>query len=133
MPVLCPFLYGWMVVNQKIMSDTMRYIGIPSQVNQAFWPLSQPDIRGLSIFRIVCFNDLLLKELDFMGIAGTFPRDPNLFTDGVHFTPKVSGCAWVALAHFLPYFTDLEREFVPSTQLPTMKSDAGSLNHWGAI
>ena len=33
--------------------------------------------------------------------------------------------AWVALAQFLPYFKrDLERGFVPNTQLPTIKLDA---------
>ncbi len=111
----------------EIMSDTTRYIGILSQVNQAFWPLSQPDIRRLVDFQNRVFHRFAAsKKLDFMDIAGTFPRDPNLFTDAIHFTPEgVRVQAWVALAQFLPYFArDLERGFVPKTQLPTMKSDA---------
>jgi len=61
-----------------------------------------------------------------MDIAGALPRDPNLFTDGIHFTPEgVRVQAWVALAQFIPYFKrDLERGFVPNKRLPAMKVDA---------
>ena len=96
-------------------------------VNRRFWPLSQPDIRRLVDFQNRVFQRFAaLKKLDFMDIAGTFPRDPNLFVDAIHFTPEgVRVQAWVALAQFLPYFTrDLERGFVPNTQLPTIKLDA---------
>ena len=108
----------------EIMSDKTRHVEILSQVNRAFWPLSQPDIRRLVDFQNRVFQRFAaLGKLDFMDIAGSFPRDPNLFTDGIHFTPEgVRMQAWVALAEFLPYFTrDLERGFVPNTQLPIMK------------
>jgi hypothetical protein len=111
----------------EIVSDKTRHVEILSQVNRTFWPFSQPDIRRLVDFQNRAFHRFAAsKKLDFMDIAGTFPRDPNLFTDAIHFTPEgVRVQAWVALAQFLPYFArDLERGFVPKTQLPTMKSDA---------
>ncbi len=111
----------------EIVSDKTRHVEILSQVNRRFWPLSQPDIRRLVDFQNRVFQRFAaLKKLDFMDIAGTFPRDPNLFVDAIHFTIEgVRLQAWVALAQFLPYFTrDLERGFVPNTQLPIIKLDA---------
>jgi hypothetical protein len=108
----------------EIMSDKTRYREILSQVNRAFWPLSPPDIRRLVDYQNRIFQRFAAsKKLDFMDIAGTFPRDPKLFTDGIHFTTEgVRVQAWVALAQFLPYFVrDLERGFTPNLQLPTTK------------
>ncbi len=113
----------------EIMSHKTRHVEILSQVNRAFWPLSQPDIRRLVDFQNRVFQRFAaLSKLDFMDIEGSLPRDPNLFTDGIHFTPEgVRMQAWVALAEFLPYFSrDLERGFVPNTQLPIMKLNAVS-------
>jgi GDSL-like Lipase/Acylhydrolase family len=113
----------------EIMSDKTRHVEILSQVNRAFWPLSQTDTRRLVDFQNRVFQRFAAsKKLDFMDIAGSFPRDPDLFTDGIHFTTEgVRMQAWVALAQFLPYFSrDLERGFVPNTQLPIIKLDAVS-------
>jgi len=111
----------------EILHDQSRHIEILSQVNGVFWPLVPKDIRRLVEFQNRVFQRFAaLSKLDFMDIAGSFPRDPNLFTDGIHFTPEgVRMQAWVALAQFLAYFArDLERGFVPKGQLPNMKSDA---------
>jgi lysophospholipase L1-like esterase len=108
----------------EIVNDKTRYVEILSHVNRTFWPLSPPDIGRLVDFQNRVFQRFAAsKKLDFMDIAGTFPRDPNLFTDGIHFTTEgVRVQAWVALAQFLPYFArDLEQGFVPNTQLPTRK------------
>lgn len=111
----------------EIVTDKTRHVEILSQVNRVFWPLSQPDIRRLVDFQNRVFQRFAASmKLSFMDIAGTFPRDPNLFTDGIHFTAEgVRMQAWVSFVQFLPYFSrDLERGFVPHTQLPTMKLDA---------
>jgi len=111
----------------EIMSDKARHVEILSQVNQRFWPLAPPDIRRLVDFQNRVFQRFAAsKKLDFMDIAGTFPRDPNLFVDAIHFTAEgVRVQAWVALAQFLPYFKrDLERGFVPNRRLPAMKVNA---------
>jgi hypothetical protein len=111
----------------EIVKDKTRHVEILSQVNRSFWPLSQPDIRRLVDFQNRVFQRFAVSmKLDFMDIAGTFPRDPNLFTDGIHFTAEgVRMQAWVAFAQFLPYFMrDLEGGFVPHTQSPTMRLGA---------
>jgi hypothetical protein len=111
----------------EIVNDKTRHVEILSQVNRRFWPLSQPDIRRLVDFQNRVFQRFAaLKKLDFMDIAGTFPRDPNLFVDAIHFTIEgVRLQGWVAFAQFLPYFTrDLERGFVSNTELPIIKLDA---------
>ena len=111
----------------EIVSDKTRYLGILSLVNQRFWPLSPPDIRRLVDFQNRVFQRFAASEnLDFMDIAGTFPRNPNLFEDAIHFTAEgVRVQAWVALAQFLPRFKrDLERGFVPYRRLPVMKVNA---------
>jgi len=110
----------------EIVRDRSRHIEILSQVNGVFWPLLPKDIRRLVDFQNRVFQRFAAsRKLDFMDIAGAFPRDPDLFSDGIHFTPEgVRVQAWVALAQFLPHFKrDLERGFVPHTQLPTMKLD----------
>lgn len=111
----------------EIMNNQTRHREILSQVNRVFWPLSSPDIRRLVDFQNRAFQRFTTsKKLGFMDIAGALPRDPNLFTDGIHFTPEgVRVQAWVALAQFIPYFKrDLERGFVPNKRLPAMKVDA---------
>jgi lysophospholipase L1-like esterase len=123
-----PSSFVWLNGSEpEIVNDKTRHVEILSQVNRSFWPLSQPDIRRLVDFQNRVFQRFAASmKLDFMDIAGTFPRDPNLFTDGIHFTPEgVRVQAWVAFAQFLPYFKrDLERGFVPHTRLPAVKLGA---------
>lgn len=108
-----------------IVRDNPRHAEILSQVNRVFWPFLPHDIRRLVDFQNRVFQRFAAAyNLGFMDIAGVFPRDPDLFTDGIHFTPEgVRMQGWIALAQFLPsLIRDLERGFTPNAQLP----DAGS-------
>ena len=96
-----------------------RHVEILSMVNRVFWPLSPRDIRRLVDFQNRVFQRFAAAyNPGFMDIARAFPRDPDLFTDGIHFTPEgVRMQGWIALVQFLPHLIrDLERGFTPKAQ-----------------
>lgn len=108
----------------EISHDNPRHAEILSHVKRVFWPLPHQNVRRLTDFQNRAIERFAsAKNVDFLDIAKIYPRDPDLFTDAIHFTPEgVRLQGWVALAAFLPYFVrDLEDGWIGKAQSVTAK------------
>jgi hypothetical protein len=77
---------------------------IYSQLNTTFWPFSYAWIHRYSNFQNNVYRKFAQQNhLYFIDIDEYFPRDNNLFVDGIHGTPTgVRMLAWVELQQLIP-------------------------------
>lgn len=70
----------------------------------ALWPLTYAEIRDLADFENRVFQSYArARIMGFVDLAATYPQDPTLFLDGVHFNcPGIRLQAWIVFQKLLP-------------------------------
>jgi hypothetical protein len=116
--VLSSFM--WLVYPDLVL-DRNRDAFIFGELNERYFPFSYAHMRRFIDFENRAFSKYArVHALGFNDEAATFPRDPRLFVDSIHFTPAgVKLQAWIAFQSLVPI---LERELAAG-RLPS--ADAG--------
>lgn len=88
--------FVWMV-EDGLKLNLPRQLPIFNYLNRDYWPASYSTMRRLADIQNRVFRDFARRhDMPFIDVAGTFPLDPNLFVDGVHFRyPAVRLQAWI--------------------------------------
>jgi hypothetical protein len=84
--------------------DSARDADVLSYLNATFWPFSYAHMRRFLDFQARVFRKYAaLHDLDFIDLASTYPRDPRLFDDAIHFTRAgIRLQAWIAFNGIVP-------------------------------
>ncbi len=87
-----------------LMLDPVRHKSIFHYVNKVHWPLTYADCKRLSDFQNRVFQTYAgAHGITFIDVAGSFPRDPDLFIDAIHFNEKGTRLqAWMVLQGLVP-------------------------------
>jgi hypothetical protein len=74
----------WMV-EPGLRLDPARHAGLFRYLNETFWPTTYENMRRFADFENRIFERYTrVHHLPFIDISREFPRDPDLFADGVH-------------------------------------------------
>jgi hypothetical protein len=84
--------------------DPVRHKAIFHYINTFHWPLRYADFKRLSDFQNAVFKRYAsAHDIHFIDVSGSFPRDPDLFIDAIHFNEKGARLqAWIVLQGIMP-------------------------------
>jgi hypothetical protein len=84
--------------------DPVRHKSIFHYVNKVHWPLAYADFKRLSDFQNRVFQTYAgAHGITFIDVAGSFPRDPDLFIDAIHVNEQGTRLqAWIVLQGLVP-------------------------------
>jgi hypothetical protein len=73
-------------------------------LNEIFWPASYAHMRRMADYQNRVFRAFATRHgLEYFDVASEFPRDPDLFGDGVHMTADgLRLLAWMYLQQIVP-------------------------------
>jgi lysophospholipase L1-like esterase len=109
--------FVWLPYDGMVL-DPARHKSIFNYINKFHWPLRYSDFKRLSDFQNAVFKTYASKhDIHFIDLSGSFPRDPDLFIDAVHFNEKGTRLqAWIVLQGLIPEIRKrIERGELPAS------------------
>ena len=84
--------------------DPVRDAYLFDYLNVLYWPFSYAHMRRYLDFENQAFRKYAaVHDLDFLDLAGHYPKDPRLFSDGVHMMgPGIPLQAWIVFNQLVP-------------------------------
>ena len=100
---LIPSSFVWMVWDGMRL-ELPRHATLFQYLNQTYGIFSYAYLRRMADFQNRVFEKYASSRgLEFLDVAGHFPRDPNLVRDAIHNTPEgIRVRAWVVLQQLVP-------------------------------
>jgi hypothetical protein len=95
--------FEWLVYPGMTL-DPQRDAFLFDYLNTKYWPFSYAHMRRLLDFQNRVFRKFAsVHGLDFIDIAGAYPRDPRLFDDAIHMTRAGAYLqAWIVFNGLVP-------------------------------
>ncbi len=95
--------FVWMV-DPGLQLDMSRHLTLFRYLNESYWPVTYAQMRRLMDFQNRVFKTYARQHgLVYLPMDETFPRDPDLFGDAVHMTPRgLRLRAWFYLQQIIP-------------------------------
>jgi hypothetical protein len=95
--------FFWLVYPGMVL-DPVRDAMLYDYLNITFWPFSYAHMQRFIDFENAAFrNYARMHNLDFIDVAGVYPRDPRLFEDAIHMTRAgVRLHAWITFNALVP-------------------------------
>ena len=102
--------FVWLV-HPGLALDPNRDALLLSYLNTTYWPFSYAHMRRFLDFQTRAFQKYAsVHNLDFVDVAGLYPRDPRLFDDAIHMTRAgIRLQAWIVFNRLAPI---IERRLV---------------------
>jgi len=84
--------------------DLSRHLTLFRYLNETYWPLTYAHIHRMAAFENAVFrNYARTYSLAYVPMAESYPHDPDLFSDAIHFTERGMRLqAWILLQHLIP-------------------------------
>ncbi|HET9832941.1 MAG TPA: hypothetical protein VFP91_14560 [Vicinamibacterales bacterium] len=84
--------------------DLSRHLTLFRYLNETYWPLTYAHIHRMAAFENAVFrNYARTYSLVYVPMAESYPHDPDLFSDAIHFTERGMRLqAWILLQHLIP-------------------------------
>ncbi len=95
--------FVWMVY-PGMQLDLSRHVTLFRYLNDSYWPVTYEEMRRLADFQNRVFRNYAQRYgVLYLPMDETYPRDPDLFGDAVHMTPRgLRLRAWFYLQELVP-------------------------------
>jgi len=95
--------FVWMVY-PGMRLDMTRHLTLFRYLNESYWPVSYAHMRRIADFQNRVYEIYARQhQLPYLPMAEAFPRDPDLFGDAIHMTPRgLRLRAWIYLQQLIP-------------------------------
>jgi len=84
--------------------DLSRHLTLFRYLNETYWPLAYAHIHRMAAFENAVFRKYARTySLAYVPVAESYPHDPDVFSDAIHFSERGMRLqAWILLQHLIP-------------------------------
>jgi hypothetical protein len=119
------------MVYPEMRLDTTRHLTLFRYLNETYWPVTYAHMRRLADFQNRVYQTYARQhDMLYLPMEEAFPRDPDLFGDAIHMTPRgLRLRAWIYLQQLIPII----EARIASHQWPKAPSARPASSDWAAM